>query len=348
VRTRSAILVCCGLLTAAFATGCTGNAEAGGDRKEDQARLEVTGPSKTAFSGSCTVGDKEPEKISGQVPETFTYSLNGRPLDCEISSGGDLQVDLAVGENVHAVQRIGGGKLNLTYENGSVSSVVSSSPGSGRQGSSLSSRVISSVETGSQESSDKTNDPGNVTRESRNVSGFDNVELQGVGNLSIQQTGSESLSVEAEEDVFPKIRTEVENNRLIIGPKPNSSIHTTEPISYKLIVKDLNALEVSGSGNVDAEGISTDELAVTISGSGDVKMTGRANSQETYISGSGVYQAEDLDSKKARINVGGSGLAIVNVSGQLDAEVSGIGSVEYIGDPTVNQDVSGVGRVSKH
>jgi hypothetical protein len=348
VRINTAILLAWVVLSVAFATGCTGHSEASGDGEEDQARLEIRGPSKTEFSGSCTVGDKEPEEISGQVPETFTYSLNGRPLDCKISSGGDLQVDLTVGKNVHAVQRISGGKLSLTYENGSISSVASSSSGSGGQGSSSFSRVISSVETADQESGDKTNDASNVTRESRNVSGFEEVELQGVGNLSIQQTGSESLSVEAEAGVLPKIRTKVVKDRLIIGPKPNSSIHTTEPISYKVTVKDLNALEVSGAGNVDGEGISTDELTITISGSGDVKMSGEADSQQLDISGSGNYQAEDLKSKEVRIDIGGSGSAIVNVSGQLDAEVSGIGSVEYIGDPTVNQDVSGVGRVNRH
>jgi hypothetical protein len=30
------------------------------------------------------------------------------------------------------------------------------------------------------------------------------------------------------------------------------------------------------------------------------------------------------------------------------AEISGVGSVEYIGDPTIKQDVIGAGRVSKH
>ncbi len=48
-----------------------------------------------------------------------------------------------------------------------------------------------------------------------------------------------------------------------------------------------------------------------------------------------------------KINVLGSGSAIVNVCDVLDAKVNGIGSVEYIGDPTVNQDVSGVGAVRK-
>ncbi len=85
------------------------------------------------------------------------------------------------------------------------------------------------------------------------MSGFDEVELRGVGNLSIQQTGRESLTVEAEEDVLPKIGTEVANNRLIIGPEPRTDIRTTEPLNYKLTVNGLRALTLSGSGDIEAE-----------------------------------------------------------------------------------------------
>ncbi len=342
MRASTTILLGWSLLSVAFATGGTGSAEASEDGEEDQARLEIKGDSGTEFSGSCAVGDEEPEEISGQVPQSFTFNLQGKPLDCKISSEGDIQVELTVGENVRSVQHFSGGTLNLTYENGSISSSVSSSSGSSGQVSSSSSQVTSSSAGNIDE------EPSNVTSESRNVSGFEEVELQGVGNLSIQQTGSESLTVEAEEDVLPKIRTEVENNRLTIGPEPNTSIQTTQPINYELTVKDLNALKVSGSGNVEAEGISTDELAVTITGAGDVKISGKANSQQVAILGSGSYQADDLESKEVKVDVGGSGSAVVNVSDELNAEVSGSGSVEYIGDPTVNQYVSGAGRVSKH
>jgi hypothetical protein len=172
------------------------------------------------------------------------------------------------------------------------------------------------------------------------------VELRGVGNLSIRQTGSESLSVEAEDNVLPKITTKVVNGRLILSPEPDTSIQTTEPINYELTVKDLRALKVSGSGDVEARGIGTDNLGIDIGGSGDVKISGRADSQEVSISGSGDYRAKDLQSKEAKVDVSGSGSAIVNASKALEAKVSGAGSVEYVGDPTVEEDVSGAGRVS--
>jgi hypothetical protein len=38
---------------------------------------------------------------------------------------------------------------------------------------------------------------------------------------------------------------------------------------------------------------------------------------------------------------------VINVSEQLDAAVSGVGSVEYIGSPQVRESVRGVGMVKK-
>ena len=350
MRTKNAATLLVLVLVTLIAAGCTGNEQANKTNTEDydtnagsndekdrgqEATLELQGEPGTGFSGSCTVGDEEPEEISGQVPESFTYELGGEPLECEISPEGSTQVHLTVG-NVRSVERISGGTLKLSYKNGSISSVASSSTDSSRQESSSSSQ------------GDTSNETGGVTSEARDVSGFNEVELKGVGNLSLEQTGSESLTVEAEEDVLPKIRTEVENKRLIISPERNTSINTNKPINYKLTVKDLNTLEVSGSGNVEAEDINTDELAVTIGGAGDVEIRGSADSQEIEISGSGEYKAGDLESKEATIDVRGSGLATVNVSDELEAEVSGSGSVEYIGDPMVQQEVSGAGEVRKH
>lgn len=337
MRTNIAIVLGLALLSVLIAIGCSVNAETSEDSGEDQAKLEIKGSPGTEFSGSCTIGNGEPEEISGRVPQSFSYELNGNPLKCEIASEGEIEATLTHG-NTHSVQRISGGTLTFAYENGSISSFTSSS--------STSSQVTSSDET--EENSDTTSEAGHATSESRDVSGFDEVELRGVGNLSIRQTESESLTVEAEEDVLPKIRAEVENDHLIIGPKPNTSIQTTEPINYVLTVKDLHALKVSGAGDVEVEDISTDKLGINISESGAVDASGRADSQEVDISGSGTYRAENLESKEVKIDVEGAGSAIVNVSEALDAKVSGAGSVEYIGNPGVEKDVSGAGRVSEH
>lgn len=332
------------ILGFAALSGCSGDSQARGaasaeaEESGEALTLEIEGNPGAEFSGTCAVGEAAPEEIGGRAPATFTYDLAGRSLECEIASEDDVEVTLTQGNN-RSVQRVSGGTLNLTYENGSISSSTSSS--------STSSQVSSSSGATGEEPGNATNGSGNVASEPRDVSGFDEVELSGVGTLSIRQTGSESLTVEAEEDVLPKIRTEVVDNRLIIGPEPNTNIQTTEPINYELTVEDLHALKLSGSGDIDAEAIDTDTLKIDVGGSGAIKTSGTADSQEIDVSGSGDYRAEDLESKQAEIDVKGSGSAIVNVSDALDAEVGGAGSVEYIGDPTVEKEVSGAGRVSE-
>jgi hypothetical protein len=207
---------------------------------------------------------------------------------------------------------------------------------------------------------------GNVTTESRDVSDFSEVELQGIGNLTVQQTSSESLTIEAEDNIIPYLKTEVQNNRLTLYIENGVNLRTTEPINYRLTVKDLSDLKLTGSGMINVENINTNNLKITttgsgnvrantdinnlevaLSGSGDAKMDGKTDSQAVNISGSSRYQAEDLQSKEAKIVISGSGLATLNVSDTLDARISGSGSVQYRGEPTVSTQISGSGGVSK-
>lgn len=114
-----------------------------GKARAQEATLEMSGDVGTEFYGSCTVGDKEME-VSGQVPESFSYELDGERLECEISkesAQGDLEVAFTAGNNVNSVKRISGGTLKLVYENGRLSS---SSTSSGSGASSSSSHGVSS------------------------------------------------------------------------------------------------------------------------------------------------------------------------------------------------------------
>ena len=100
-----------------------------GNARAQEATLEMSGDVGTEFYGSCTVGDEEME-VSGQVPESFRYELDGERLECEISkesAQGDLEVAFTAGNNVNSVKRISGGTLKLVYENGRLSSSSTSS-----------------------------------------------------------------------------------------------------------------------------------------------------------------------------------------------------------------------------
>ena len=181
VGTKIGALLVALLATAVLAAGCGGGEEAQDDGAEEQATsgqtteqtantedttvgeertsgegsdrevtLSIEGNPGTGFSGTCNVGDEENE-LSGQVPESFGYDLEGQQLECEIrqEDAGSLEI-LLTGPGDRIEQRINnpGGTISLAYSENAASSSTSSS------GSSSSvNQVVSNSSGGSSSSS---------------------------------------------------------------------------------------------------------------------------------------------------------------------------------------------------
>jgi putative autotransporter adhesin-like protein len=189
---------------------------------------------------------------------------------------------------------------------------------------------------------------GTIITEPRTVSGFSNVSLTGSGQVILEQTGMESLTVTTDDNLLPYIKSEVRGNTLELGFKDSmTNVRPTHDIVFKLTVKKLDGLNISGSGKADAKGLGPDQLRIGISGSGDVSADGTAGDLDLSISGSGGYRGEHMRSKRATVDISGSGAAVIAASETLKADVSGSGSIEYIGDPQVSQHVSGSGSVHR-
>lgn len=204
---------------------------------------------------------------------------------------------------------------------------------------------------------------GNVVTDTRDVSGFDQIDLAGQGRVEVVFGDTEELVIEAEDNLMPLLTSEVSGDTLVLGT--TASIAPTEDIVYAVTVVSLEAVEVSGSGEVLAPDINERTMTATVSGSGDVfltdmdvdelttsiggsgyiEVTGVARELDVTISGSGDLNAEALSADDANVSISGSGNVVVNVSDQLSADVSGSGSIEYLGNPTVDSDVSGSGSV---
>jgi hypothetical protein len=187
---------------------------------------------------------------------------------------------------------------------------------------------------------------GVTKSETRPVSGFTSVEVSGSGEMTIEQGDSESLTIETDDNILPLITSDVNGGKLTIGTKPNTGI-SPKTLKYRLTVKDLNGITMSGSATITASKLNTDKLTVVASGSGVLTLSGAAADQDVQLSGSSSYQAGDLESKTVRLNISGSGKSVVKVSDKLDVKVSGSGNVEYIGSPQVTKDISGSGIITQ-
>ena len=94
-------------------------------------------------------------------------------------------------------------------------------------------------------------------------------------------------------------------------------------------VPKLDGVIVSGSGDVDADGIRADAFDVRSDGSADIALTGAVDRLAVDLDGSGDANVAGLIARSARVSLGGSGDASVRADDALDVKLDGSGDVSY-------------------
>jgi hypothetical protein len=188
---------------------------------------------------------------------------------------------------------------------------------------------------------------GVLKTESREVTTFSSISFKSVGKLKIQQTNKESLTIIAEDNILPILEGRVSGQTLYINNLNSSSIDPTQPIEFLVKIKSLERLDINGVGSIEVKDIQGKHLSVLLDGVGSIAIAGNVDVLDLSLSGVGSFNGEDLKVKQAKVRNKGVGSAVVNVSKLLDASVSGIGSIEYIGSPQVTESVKGMGKVKE-
>ncbi len=212
----------------------------------------------------------------------------------------------------------------------------------------------------------------------RPVSNFDQVTLRdyvGGSELWISQGNSESLAVEAQEDILTRISTDVMENKLIIRVKGSlldkfndmlSTCFSCPRVIYRLVVKELRHLEICGAALTHVSELRSEELSVRFRGAGEmniqslnalslklfqdgagmIELQGQVTEQHVNVRGVGIYDGAKLKSENAYVELMGTGRIIVQVSEYLDIRANGLGSVAYYGKPKVRKQISGLGSIT--
>jgi len=207
---------------------------------------------------------------------------------------------------------------------------------------------------------------GEVRSETRQVASFNGVVIRGSMDLILTQDPTQSLRVEAEDNIVPLITTTVDNGTLIVDNR--ECIMTTRGIRIYASIPQVRLIRIEGSGDATTTGtiaspaldlsiegsgsitmnIDGETVKSTIDGSGDIDLSGKAGAHTVLIDGSGDLNAEDMPVGRYSITIDGSGDCHVNVLDTLDVVINGSGDVTYKGNPgTVNTKINGSGSVSK-
>ena len=107
---------------------------------------------------------------------------------------------------------------------------------------------------------------GTVVDESRTVTGFTAVDLQGIGVLRLSQGTAESLTVRTDDNLQPLITTRVRDETLVMAIDTRDHPHGIAPTTlvYDLTVTSLEALSVSGAARVEGGSLSTGDRRLDI------------------------------------------------------------------------------------
>lgn len=147
-------------------------------------------------------------------------------------------------------------------------------------------------------------------------------------DLNVSGSGSLTLDVDARGDI-------------------EADVSGSGDIALKGNCESFNS-DVSGSGRVVIQSTIKNRAEFGVSGSGRIEASGSAESVKTNISGSGKVLAADLETNRCEVRISGSGNVEINVKNELDANITGSGSVSYRGNPNkVNSHASGSGKVRK-
>lgn len=188
---------------------------------------------------------------------------------------------------------------------------------------------------------------GHVISESRTVPGFTAVELQGSADVKVVPGGTQSVIVEADDNIVPLIETTVRDGTLVISNKPNTNITTPNGVRVTVTMNNPTHIALSGSGSMTVSGVSGPDLAVDLAGSGEVTVNGTADSVTINLPGSGNVHCDSLKAKSAKVTLMGSGTVAVYASQSLDASILGSGTIRYSGNPAqVTKHISGSGTIA--
>jgi len=207
---------------------------------------------------------------------------------------------------------------------------------------------------------------GAVIKQEISLAGIDGFDLGIGGDVILTPGNTQKIVIEAQQNIIDNIKRDVSGGTWRIAYIKN--VHDAKPVTIYITIPTIThvglsgsgsirstgkfsgledvAIAVSGSGNIKLD-LDARETGVKVSGSGEIELAGSTQSLEVAISGSGDVMTKELVASRCKVQISGSGDAAVYVNGDLETAISGSGDVTYKGDASVTARISGSGEVRK-
>ena len=202
------------------------------------------------------------------------------------------------------------------------------------------------------------------------ISDFETLNLEVIGEVIFEQSASPYLSAEGNQNLVDELDVSQKNNRLSIKSKKDRSLFSDKgKLTLKIGSPSLNEIQQKGVGSLlikgsfDAKSLSVihtgvgsftvdncklDQFNLESQAVGSSRVKGIAKNVVLKSDGVGNIDCSDLKAEKAKIVSKGVGNLSVYADQELDITVKGVGNVTYGGNPEVlKTDISGIGKVKE-
>jgi hypothetical protein len=182
--------------------------------------------------------------------------------------------------------------------------------------------------------------------------GSDRLDIDVAADVTYVQGDAATVEITGPRDQVEGLRLQA--GRLTFDEDENTNVvmfgwRDHDRLRITVTAPSVQAFDVSGSGDLLIRGYDQPALAVSINGSGEVEATGRTDTVDLDISGSGEADLSGLLTRDADITISGSGEAAVGPTGAARINISGSGDVDLTRRPaSLTQSISGSGDVRQN
>ena len=206
-----------------------------------------------------------------------------------------------------------------------------------------------------------------ITTEAATTESFSKLKALGPDNIVFVTSSAFSIKAAGSAKAIATLRYKVDGDSIIIGRKKGSWFgEEGEGVTITVTAPSLSEASLAGSGDFSADKMTGDDVVVKIAGSGQLKvdsvtakkleskiagsggalLSGKVDSVDISVAGSGNFDARKLTATDADVSIAGSGDIRLTATGKVDANVAGSGNIEITGGAKCSSKSMGSGSIN--
>ena len=191
------------------------------------------------------------------------------------------------------------------------------------------------------------------------LSNFTAIDASSAFQLDVKQGDGYAVSVTADDNLWDQVEARVDGQTLHLGLKPGT--YTNAHLRASITMPALAGVTLSGASHATLAGFAKpasqlaircsgassldgeargDNATFDLSGASKVTLRGAASTAQVTAGGASSADLSQFPADKANVQLSGASRAVLNVTSNLDYDLSGASNLEYSGNPSIGKSQS--------